>query len=95
MVAKLVPQVPGITIGEALNQSLDLKEKYDSDERVKQLVDDARLIEGLVIQTGVHAAGVIIADGDISNYIPLLYDEEKEMWISQFDKDECEADCGL
>jgi DNA polymerase-3 subunit alpha len=95
MVAKLVPQVPGITIDEALNQSLDLKEKYDSDERVKQLVDDARLIEGLVIQTGVHAAGVIIADGDISNYIPLLYDEEKEMWISQFDKDECEADCGL
>lgn len=95
MVAKMIPSVPGIKISEALEQNPELKEMYDANSDVRELIDDALLIEGLVVQTGIHAAGVIIADRDVSDYIPLLYDEGKGMWVSQFDKDTCEADCGL
>lgn len=105
-IAKMIPQKPGITLAEVLGfvepkdedsdyRNPELINEYNTNPQVKELIDDAMLLEGLVMQTGVHAAGVIIADRDVSDYIPLLYEEEDDMWITQFDKDVCEADAGL
>lgn len=94
-IAKMVPSKPGITIKQAMEENPDLKAEYESKKNVKELIDDALLLEGLTVQTGVHAAGVIIADRDISDYVPMIYDEDEKIWITQFDKDVCEADAGL
>lgn len=106
-IAKMIPQKPvGLTLAEVMgftppkdededHRSIELIQLYNSNPQVKELIDDALLLEGLVMQTGVHAAAVIIADRDVSDYIPLLYDEDKKMWVTQFDKDVCEADAGL
>lgn len=94
-IAKMIPSRPGITIKEALDENIELKNEYINNRLAKELIDDAMLLEGLNIQTGVHAAGVIIADRDVSDYIPLIYDEDSNTWISQFDKDVCEGFFGL
>lgn len=107
-VAKLIPAKPGVTIlkalGEELNKegniyeeyySSELVELYQNDSEVATLINDTLLVEGLKVQTGVHAAGVIIADEPLTNIIPLHYDEVEGKWITQYDKDICEGVCGL
>lgn len=86
LVAKMVPNKPGITLDEAIEENPDLKKAVQEDASVRTLIEDAKKFEGLVIQSGVHAAGVIIADSDISDYVPLMFDEEENLWICQFDK---------
>jgi DNA polymerase III subunit alpha len=72
-VAKLVPNIPGkpVTIPEALQEIPDFKKLYDSEPYLKELIDTARHIEGVVRNAGTHAAGVIISDKPIIEYIPL------------------------
>ena len=94
-IAKMVPNKPGITIREALEKNTELKTEYEKIRDVKDLIDDALLLEGLVVHTGIHAAGIIIADRDISDYIPLMYDEKEGIWLTQFDMEVCEDDAGL
>ncbi len=90
-VAKMVPNRPGMTLKKALEENAELKAEYDSNRDVKDLIDDAMLIEGLVVHTGIHAAGIIIADKDISEYIPIMYDAKEQKWVTQFDMTECES----
>lgn len=60
------------------------------------IIDDAKLVEGVTINYGMHAAGVIIADnGDVGEYIPLMWNEDKERWCSQCDMVEAEKQAGL
>ena len=94
-VAKLVPAEIGMTLTKALNDVDQLKQLYDQDPQVRQLYDDAMLVEGTPIQTGVHAAGVIIADKPISEYAPLFWNEKKNVWVIQYDMIACEGDLGL
>lgn len=94
-VAKLVPAAIGMTLKKALDEVEQLKEMYQQDPQVKQLYDDAMLVEGTPIQTGVHAAGVIIADKPISEYAPLFWNEKKNVWVIQYDMIACEGDLGL
>lgn len=94
-VAKMVPAKPGMTLENAMLENLDLKNEYDNDQQVRQLIDDAVLMEGLIVQTGVHAAGVIIADRPLVEYIPLVYDEKEDIWISQCDYKTAESEYGL
>lgn len=89
-IAKMIPNRPGITIEEALEENPELKKEYESNSEVKKLIDDALLIEGLVVQTGIHAAGIIIADRNISDYIPLMYDIKEQCWVTQLDMIQCE-----
>jgi len=81
--SKLVPNKPGMTLKGAMEENPDFKKAYDTDAEAKDLIDKAMLMEGLVVQTGIHAAGVIIADRDITEYIPLVYEDEQ--WVSQVD----------
>lgn len=75
-IAKMIPTVLGITIDKALEMNVELKNEYDSDERVKELIDVARNLEGLPRHTSTHAAGVVIASQPLVNYVPLLKNEE-------------------
>lgn len=94
-VAKLVPTKPGMTIKKALEENPDLQALMNSDLTVKHLIQDAMLVEGIPVQTGVHAAGVIIADKPISEYSPLLWNDEKNCWVIESDMVACEKTLGL
>ncbi len=71
-VAKCIPKVLNITIKEALETSEELKKQYDMSSEVKTLVDTAMMIEGMPRNITTHAAGVVISDSDISDYVPVL-----------------------
>ncbi|HUV91604.1 MAG TPA: DNA polymerase III subunit alpha, partial [Anaerolineales bacterium] len=72
-VAKLIPNVPGkpVTIEGALQGVPEFKQLYDSAPYLKDLIDTAKQMEGVVRSVGTHAAGVIITDKPIIEYIPL------------------------
>jgi DNA polymerase-3 subunit alpha len=70
-ITKQVPARLHATLDDALIESPDLKREYETDPLVKEWVDIARRLEGTNRHCGVHAAGVVIADGDLTDYIPL------------------------
>ena len=75
-VAKQVPNALHITIDEALKLSRPLKEMYDSDERIRSLVDTARSLEGMPRHASMHAAGVVITKLPVYEYVPLSKNDE-------------------
>jgi len=75
-VAKLIPTTLHMTLDEALKVSPQLKELYDADPRVKELVDTARAIEGMPRNTSTHAAGVVITKNPVSDYVPLAKNDD-------------------
>ncbi|MCO4747744.1 MAG: DNA polymerase III subunit alpha [Proteobacteria bacterium] len=70
-VAKLIPDTLGITLSEAIKQTEDLRKLRDGDPKVRRLLTLALSVEGNLRQTGVHAAGVVIADKPLVEYAPL------------------------
>ncbi len=70
-VAKMIPPDLGMTLKKAVEMNPELKQHIDHDSRIGQLWQHALVLEGLSRNTGVHAAGVVIADRDISEYLPL------------------------
>ncbi len=67
----MVPAVLNITLDDALAQSTDLKKEYQNDPDVRRLIDLARKLEGTNRNAGTHAAGVVIANGPITDYVPV------------------------
>ena len=77
VVAKLVPTMPlHITLKDALQVAPKLKEMYDSDARVKQLIDTAMSLEGMPRNTSTHAAGVVITADPVCSYVPLSRNDD-------------------
>ncbi len=77
VVAKLVPTMPlHITLEEALKVSPKLKEMYDGDEKVKELIDTAKSLEGMPRNTSTHAAGVVITAQPVCTYVPLSRNDD-------------------
>ena len=76
VVAKLVPTTLHITLKEALVASPKLKEMYDTDERVKLLIDTAMSLEGMPRNTSTHAAGVVITADPVYTYVPLSKNDD-------------------
>jgi DNA polymerase-3 subunit alpha len=70
-IAKLVPATVGITLDRALEESPDLRKAYDGDKQVRELIDTARKLEGLVRGAGVHASAVVIAPRPLTELVPL------------------------
>ena len=70
-ITKLIPGTPGMTLDKALAQSPDLAKLYNDDPQVQQIIDIAKRLEGLCRNAGMHAAGVIIADQPLENFVPL------------------------
>lgn len=81
-VAKMIPSVLNITIDKALDMNKELKNLYDGDARIKELIDVSRSLEGLPRHTSTHAAGVVIASKPLVSYVPLQKNEE--MIVTQF-----------
>ena len=76
-IAKLVPERPiGVKLDDALKAGSELATSYDTDDVTKQIVDTARPLEGLVRNEGVHAAGVVIAPGAVTDFLPVRVDDE-------------------
>jgi len=84
VVAKLVPEKLGITLAEAIETEPRLRDLMELDPKVNTLMDLAQKIEGLVRHAGIHAAGVIIADGNIGDKAPMYRGTEGEN-VVQFD----------
>ena len=84
VVAKAIPQELGITLKQALRFPA-LKELYEGSDKVKKLVDTAIMLEGMPRNISVHAAGVVITDKPISDYVPLSV--SNGTLVTQFDMD--------
>lgn len=82
-IAKMIPTVLNITIDKALELNPELKNVYEEEERVKELIDVARSLEGLPRHTSTHAAGVVIASKPLVSYVPLFKNDESI--VAQFD----------
>jgi DNA polymerase-3 subunit alpha len=72
---KMIPFDPKMTLEKALVDSPDFKRAYDEEEISRSLIDTAKQLEGVSRQAGVHAAGVVISDRDLTDYVPLTKDD--------------------
>ncbi len=87
--SKMVPDVLGITLEQALEQEQRLRQMYQDDDRIRDLIDVARSLEGLYKSTGIHAAGVVIGEKRLWEYVPVFRGANGEL-VTQFAKEEVE-----
>ena len=90
-IAKLVPDQLGIKLREALEAEPRLAALRDGDPKVRRVIDVALAVEGTMRQTGVHAAGVVIADRPLVEYAPLYRDEPEGGPVVQYDMKSAES----
>ena len=96
-ISKLIVAKPGaqITIQEAMKSTPELDDLYQNNEEAKNLIDLALQLEGITRNVGMHAGGVLISPGQLTDFCPLytqsVKDEQSSGVISQFDKDDVEA----
>ncbi|MGA1980506.1 MAG: DNA polymerase III subunit alpha [Sedimentisphaerales bacterium] len=83
--AKLVPDSLGVTLDKALNTEPKLKQAYEQNERTRKVIDICKKLEGLARHASVHAAGVVIADEPLTNFIPLYKAPDSDDIITQFE----------
>ena len=83
-IAKMIPNELNITLDSAVEKNPELKRAVATEPSTRQLFDYAKILEGLSRNAGVHAAGVVIADRDLSDYIPLCRDVKGNDVISQY-----------
>ena len=81
-IAKLVPPTVGITLDEALEAGSELRKAYDAEPQVKELIDTAKKLEGLVRGSGVHASAVVIAPRPLTELAPLAKTKNDEIVIA-------------
>lgn len=81
-VAKKIPRTLGITIEKALEESEEFKALYESDEKIKDLINTAKSVEGMPRNSSTHAAGIVITDRPVSDYVPLAKNDESV--VTQF-----------
>ncbi|MBO6053154.1 MAG: DNA polymerase III subunit alpha [Clostridia bacterium] len=91
-VAKQIPQALGMTLAKAMESSPELKRLYDGDEEVRRLIDTAAALEGMPRHASTHAAGVVITDLPVTDYVPVSVNSG--IIVTQFDMDTI-AELGL
>ncbi len=84
-IAKLIPDTLGIKLKDAVAETPDLKNAYDSDPQVRDLIDIAYRLEGLARSAGTHAAGVVVADQPLVDLLPLQVITGKVDYVTQWD----------
>ncbi len=90
-IAKLIPFELGITLDDALEKEEELRKRYRNEGEVREVLDMARSLEGLVRNAGMHAGGVVIAPSVLTDFAPLYCDANGSSIVTQFDKDDVEA----
>ena len=83
-IAKMVPNQLNIKLEQAVHDSPQLQEAYEKDSQIRQLIDTAKKLEGLVRNAGVHAAGVVIAPRPLTDLVPLHKTKNDEI-VTAFD----------
>ncbi|WP_242926841.1 DNA polymerase III subunit alpha [Pontibacter vulgaris] len=83
--AKMVPETPGTTLAKAFMENLELAAIREGSDARAAVLKLAEKLEGSVRNTGIHAAGVIIAPDDITNYIPVSTSKDADLLVTQFD----------
>ncbi|MGB8002748.1 MAG: DNA polymerase III subunit alpha, partial [Gaiellaceae bacterium] len=90
-IAKAIPEGPGQTLGACLKPGQELKTQYDADPVTREIVDLARPLEGLVRADSIHAAGVVIGDKPLTEYVPLQQKGADQEVVTQFSGGDVEA----
>ena len=85
VIAKLIGTEIGITLDGALATNPELKELYDTDASVKEVIDAAKTIEGIIRNEGVHACATIICRDPMSDHVPMKRDTKEGSIITQYD----------
>ncbi|MBI5346160.1 MAG: DNA polymerase III subunit alpha [Chlamydiae bacterium] len=83
-IAKLVPEDPNMTLDKALKLDPELTNAYENDEDTKMIIDLAKTLEGSIRNTSLHAAGLIISEGPLTNYVPVCTSKDSEMLVTQY-----------
>ena len=83
-IAKMVPTTLNIKLEDAIRESPALQQAYDSDPQVRELLDTAKKLEGMVRNAGVHAAGVVISPRPLKELVP-LYKTKNDEIVTAFD----------
>ncbi|MGA3135627.1 MAG: DNA polymerase III subunit alpha [Terracidiphilus sp.] len=78
-IAKLVPATLGMTLDKALEEVAELRRVYDNDQAIRELIDTAKKLEGLVRGSGVHASAVVIAPRPLTELVPLAKTKNDEI----------------
>jgi DNA polymerase-3 subunit alpha len=89
-VAKLVPEGPKMNLNKAVEESAELRQILENDPEIRKVFDYARRIEGMARHASTHAAGVVIADRDVSDYVPLYKTTREEGALTQYNMSEVE-----
>src|SRR5947199_1576853 len=90
-IAKAIPEGPGQTLDACLKPGQELKGQYDADPVAREIVDLARPLEGLVRADSIHAAGVVIGDRPLTEYVPLQQKGGDQEVVTQFAMGDVEA----
>ncbi len=90
-IAKLIPEDPNMTIDKALELDPDLRQRYESDEETKRLINLAKTLEGSVRNTGIHAAGLIVCADPLVDHIPVCNAKDASVLVTQFPMKPVEA----
>jgi DNA polymerase-3 subunit alpha len=90
-IAKLIPEGPGQTLDACLQRGQELRAQYDADPVAREIVDLAKPLEGLVRADSIHAAGVVIGDQPLTEYVPLQQKGADQEVVTQFSGGDVEA----
>src|SRR5947207_1348292 len=90
-IAKLIPEGPKVYLDDCLKPGAELKAAYDGDPLVKEIVDLAKPLEGLVRQDSIHAAGVVISDRPLTDVVPVQQKGADQELVTQFGMWDVEA----
>jgi len=83
--AKLVPETLDITLDEAMESEPQLKQAYEKDPQTRKVIDLSKKLEGLARHASVHAAGIVIADEPLTNFVPLYKPPNTDDIVTQFE----------
>ena len=89
-IAKLVPNILGITLKEAIKQEERFKQLMSDEPEVTELIELALSLEGIPRSAGTHAAGVVMANGPLTDMVPLYRDPRSDMPVTQFNMGDVE-----
>ena len=84
-IAKLIPERPGTTLDDAFSEVKELREIRDSEGLEAETLRMAQILEGSVRNTGLHAAGIIIAPDQLTEYVPVSTAKDADLQVTQFD----------
>ncbi len=91
VVARLIPDDLNITLSSALKKSSELRQRYENESRVKELIDKAMELEGGVLNVGKHPAGLVIAPTEITDFTACFTDSESGGEVTHYDKNDLES----